>query len=51
MEADKFHRIMSLVKNLPTQLWETKEENRTTKSIDEKPRNRWGELGKKTKRS
>ena len=28
---------MSLVKNLPTQLWETGEENRTRESIDEKP--------------
>ena len=31
------NRIMSLVKNLPTQLQETGEENRTQKSIDEKP--------------
>ena len=28
---------MSLVKNLPTQLWETEEENRRRESIDEKP--------------
>ena len=28
---------MLLVKNLSTQLWETEEENRTRKSIDEKP--------------
>ena len=30
---------MSLVKNLPTQLWETEEENRTreSESINEKP--------------
>ena len=27
---------MSLVKNLPTQLWETEQENRRRKSIDEK---------------
>ena len=32
-----FDRIMSLVKNLPTQLCETEEENRTRESIDEKP--------------
>ena len=28
---------MSLVKNLPIQLWKTEEENRTRESIDEKP--------------
>ena len=28
---------MSLVKNLPTQLWETEEENWRRESIDEKP--------------
>ena len=28
---------MSLVENLPTQLWETEEENRRRESIDEKP--------------
>ena len=28
---------MSLVKNLPIQLWETEEENRIRESIDEKP--------------
>ena len=28
---------MSLVKNLPTQLWETKKENQRRESIDEKP--------------
>ena len=28
---------MSLVKNLPTQLWETEEEKRTRKSINKKP--------------
>ena len=28
---------MSLVKNLPTQMMETREENRTRKSIDKKP--------------
>ena len=30
---------MLLVKNLPTQLWETEEENRTRESINEKPPN------------
>ena len=29
-------RIILLVKNLSTQLWETEEENRTKKSINEK---------------
>ena len=28
---------MSLMKNFPTQLWETKEENRTRKLINKKP--------------
>ena len=28
---------MSLVKNLPTQLWEIEKENRRRESIDEKP--------------
>ena len=36
MEADESQRIMSLVKNLPTQLWETEKENRRRESIDEK---------------
>ena len=36
-EADESQRIMSLVKNLPTQLWEIEEENRRRESIDEKP--------------
>ena len=30
-------KVMSLVKNLSTQLSKTKEENRTRESIDEKP--------------
>ena len=36
-EADESQKTMSLVKNLPSQLWETEEENRRHESIDEKP--------------
>ena len=39
---------MSLVKNLPTQLWETEEENRDKGSIAKKLPNREGGLERKT---
>ena len=42
---------MSLVKNLPTKLWKTEEENWDKELINKKPPNRWEELGKKTKKS
>ena len=36
-KVDQCQRIMSLVKNLPTQLWETEEENWIWESINKKP--------------
>ena len=40
---------MSLVKNLPTQLWETEEENRTRDQSIKNLQTRWGNVGGKPK--
>ena len=50
-KADESQRIMPLVKNLSIQLWETEEENRTRRSINEKPPNLTRKCERKTKRS